>query len=394
MFDITSWIRETIFRRPKLVPSLAGEELSEKQTTKLGYFLLICMFFAIMSSAEWSLSIIQNIPKIPTNIPYCVNNMVQVMDTKNEISYNSYSSYEDCTLVSENPQFDFTRTYNTLLPWFKEIQDRETNISELESNKRDIEYKRSDSQSNYNTSLTEKIAWETDTAYNSQNERSNLRSFDTQIQSLQTSIEAEKKAIWVIKQQYASWVHELKNQLEQAQDAYQTAYLQYRLIIAVLSFIFAILVFVLIYRLYVRQKLKNSPHTIIFSVATFAYWLIIIQIAGEFLWDIIPHKFLELLLGWISLFTPLLFLVQFLWPIFIIAIFGFLVYRIQKRLYSPMNILKRFIADKKCPNCGNAVDITKPYCPLCSHEIQISCPHCHVLTMKGMPHCSNCGKDL
>ena len=116
MFDITSWIRETIFRRPKLAPSLAGEELSEKQTTKLGYFLLVCMFFAIMSSAEWSLSIIQNIPKIPTNVPYCVNNMLQIMDTKSDLSYISYSSYDECALVSENPKFDFTTTYNSILP--------------------------------------------------------------------------------------------------------------------------------------------------------------------------------------------------------------------------------------------------------------------------------------
>lgn len=45
MMDITQLIREKIFRRPKLnTINSAGEELSEKQTTKLGYFLLYCMF--------------------------------------------------------------------------------------------------------------------------------------------------------------------------------------------------------------------------------------------------------------------------------------------------------------------------------------------------------------
>ena len=113
-----------------------------------------------------------------------------------------------------------------------------------------------------------------------------------------------------------------------------------------------------------------------------------------FLWDIIPHKFLNWLLGIISLFTPLLYLVQFLWPVVIVAIFGYLVYRIQKRLYSPQNVIKRFVTDKKCPSCGNAVDMAKPFCPLCAHEIHIHCPHCHELTMKGMPYCSCCGKSL
>ncbi len=186
----------------------------------------------------------------------------------------------------------------------------------------------------------------------------------------------------------------LKGKRDMADALYRSAYLKYRLIIAVLSFIFGLLVFGILYRFYVRQKLLNSPQTIIFSVATFAYGLVVIQIALLFLWDIIPHKFLELLLGWISIFTPLLFLVQFLWPVLIIAIFGFLVYRIQKRLYSPENILKRFVTDKKCPNCGNSVDMAKPFCPLCSHEIHIHCPHCHELTLKGMPYCSNCGGKL
>ncbi|MBX9808802.1 zinc ribbon domain-containing protein, partial [Candidatus Gracilibacteria bacterium] len=152
--------------------------------------------------------------------------------------------------------------------------------------------------------------------------------------------------------------------------------------------------FWLLYRFYVRYKLQNSPHTIIFSVATFAYGLILLQLLLFFLWDIIPHTILEYLLGWISIFTPLLFLVQFLWPVIVIGVFGFLVYRIQKRLYSPENILKRFVTDKSCPHCGNAVDMTKPFCPLCSHEIHIHCPHCNELTMKGMPYCSHCGKDL
>jgi hypothetical protein len=43
MFDMVSLIREKIFRQPKIKVT-AGEELSEKQTTKLGYFLLYCMF--------------------------------------------------------------------------------------------------------------------------------------------------------------------------------------------------------------------------------------------------------------------------------------------------------------------------------------------------------------
>ena len=189
-------------------------------------------------------------------------------------------------------------------------------------------------------------------------------------------------------------VSDLKIQRDIAYDAYKQAYLLYKFIIAILSLLFSGMVFAVLYKLYLRYKRINSPHTVIFSVATFAYGIILLQVLLMFLWDVIPHKLLNILLGWISIFTPLLFVVQFLWPVLIVAIFGFLVYRIQKRLYSPQNILKRFVTDKKCPNCGNAVDMMKPFCPLCAHEIHIHCPHCHELTMKGMTYCSNCGGSL
>jgi hypothetical protein len=158
--------------------------------------------------------------------------------------------------------------------------------------------------------------------------------------------------------------------------------------------LFSIIVFVILYRIYVKQKIKNSPNTIIFSIATFAYWLILLEIAILFIWDIIPHKLLEIIANLFSIFTPLIYIVQFLWPILIITLFWFLVYKIQKRLYSPKNILKRFITDKKCPSCWNWVDFTKPFCPLCSDEIQIHCTNCNELTLKWMPYCSNCWEKL
>ena len=90
MFDITSFIREKIFRRPKLVVQ-AGEELSEKQTTKLGYFLLYCMFAAILMSAQWTLSIIREIPTQPNTVPNCVSNLLDVL----KLNSSNYSFQED-----------------------------------------------------------------------------------------------------------------------------------------------------------------------------------------------------------------------------------------------------------------------------------------------------------
>ncbi len=395
MFDIISYIREKILRRPKLVTPIAGEELSEKQTTKLGYFLLYCMFGAILASAQWTLSIIQKIPERPTSIPNCVTNMIHAFDKESNY-YNSYYgySYNDCLLTAQNPEFDFTIAYNNLQIPFNQINDYTKRIQNLESQKQQSQYNQRNSQQDYNTSLAEKTAWENSWLYNSEEIKNGIKNNRSEITTADNQISELKNSIIAVKSQYSWEIEILREKVKTAENDYRNAYLLYKLYIAILSFLFALVIFTILYKIYVRQKIKNSPYTIIFSVATFAYGLVLLQICIFFIWDIIPHKLMEIILNLLEVFTPLVYLIQFLWPIVIIGIFWFLVYKIQKRLYSPQNILKRFITDKKCPGCGNAVDFTKPFCPLCSHEIQIHCPNCHELSLKGMPYCSNCGGKL
>jgi hypothetical protein len=395
MFDIIAYIREKILRQPKLVTPMAGEELSEKQTTKLGYFLLYCMFGAILTSAQWTLSIIQEIPERPTSIPNCVMNMMALFDRESDYydSYNNYS-YNNCSLTAQNPEFDFTVDYNNLKTPFDKINDYNRQIQNLESEKQRAQYNQRNSQQDYNTSLAEKTAHENSWLYNTQEIQKGIQNTRSEIITTEAQIGELRNQIVAIKSQYIREIEALRWKITITENDYRNAYLLYKFYIAILSFVFAIIVFFILYKFYVKQKLNNSPHTIIFSVATFAYGLVLLQISLLFIWDVIPHRLLEWIGNLFAIFTPLVYLVQFLWPIFIIAIFGYAVFRIQKRLYSPQNILKRFITDKICPGCGNGVDFTKPFCPLCSHEIQIHCPNCHELSLKGMPYCSNCGGKL
>lgn len=396
MFDIVSYIREKILRRPKLTQEIPWEELSEKQTTKLWYFLLYCMFWAILVSAQRTLSIIKDIPSQPTSIPNCVYNMIHVFWNENTYHNQYYYNYgyNDCGLISQHPQFDFSLEYSNLAQPYKEINDLKYTESQLLNQKYTIENTQRNNQQDYNTSLTEKIAQENSWLYDKEGIQNTIKQSRLELESIDWQVKTIQSQIQEIQSQYKKEISAIQSKLIQAESDYKTSFLLYKLYVALLSFLFAISVFVVLYKIYVRQKIKNSPHTIIFSVATFAYWLVVLQISVLFIWDILPHKLLEIIMNLLNLFTPLVFLVQFLWPILIIAIFWFLVYKIQKRLYSQSNILKRFISDKKCPHCWNSVDFTKPFCPLCSHEIQIHCPECNELTVKWMPYCSSCGKKI
>jgi len=398
MFDITSFIREKIFRRPKLIQEIAWEELNEKQTTRLWYFLLCCMFLAIMTSAQWTLSIIENIPKKPTDIPYCINDMVNTLSNDKETYYNlywyDYWYNNNCQTISINPKFDFNPEYSNLKSPYYEIITKNKTINTLNSQKSSIKYNETNNQKDYNTSLTEKIAWENSWLYDTNHIQENIKNNRNEITDINNQINSLEQEIKNIKLQYNYDILKIKQKFDKANNDYRKSYLLYKLYVAILSLLFSIIVFVILYKIYLTQKIKNSPHTIIYSIATFAYGLILLQISGTFIWDILPHKLLKLIIIFFSAFTPLLYIIQFLWPILIIAFFWLLVYKIQKRLYSSKNILKRFITDKKCPNCWNSVDFTKPFCPLCSNEILVHCTNCHELTLKWMPYCSNCWKKL
>lgn len=392
MFDIIGSIREKIFRRPSLTPkTLAGEELSEKQTTKMGYFLLYCMFFAILATGQWSLSIIKDIPTQPQNVPYCVEELTNYLSLDASGLYYE-NAYGYCILASEYPKFDFTEEYNQLKPIALQVSTLRSQLENYNSQKyKNADYQQS-IQNDYNTSLTEKIAWENSGIYDSQDIQANLQNQKEALENIEANIQSTQSQINTIINANSKEVEILKGKIQVAKDEYDSAYLVYRLIVAILSFTFALLVFFTLYHFYVKTKTQNSPNTVIFSVAAFAYWLIVLQVFLLFLWDIIPHEILNIIFKFLKNLTFIVYILQFLWPLIIVGVFWFLVYKIQKRLYSPQNILKRFISDKKCPNCGNSVDFTKPFCPLCSHEIQIHCKECKTFTVKGMPFCSSCGK--
>ena len=379
--------------------SVAWEEITEKKTTTLGKFLLFCMFVAILVSAQWTLEIINKIPKEPDTIPNCIKNILykfEADDKENEkYSYN-YGEYwrNDCDLSSENPKFNFEKEYWVLSWAYENLNNITEEISNLESKKYRLEKEKWNSREDYNTSLTEKIAWENSWLYDKnkiQEEIKNSKAEVEQIDKKLKDLETEKNKI--ISENKAK-ISELKAVYEKAQSDYEHSYLMYKLYISLLSFIFSISVFLVLYKLYVNKKSKNSPYTIIFSVATFAYGLMLLEVTLLFISYITPWTIKQLIYEFFVNFKPIIYLVQFLWPILIVSIFWFLIYKIQKRIYSKENILKRFVSDKKCPNCWNSVDTTKPFCPLCSHEILVKCHNCHNLTTKWMPYCSNCWKKL
>jgi len=396
MFDITWFIREKIFRNKKIKQdNIAAEDLSEKQTTKLWYLLLFLMFITIIVSAQWTINIIKNVVNRPNDIPYCVKKVLNVLEDGKYYSSPYYNDeFSHCNLTSDYPKFNFTYEINNLKPIYKTVLQYNKEVNNLNYKKRSLSYSNEKNRKTYETSLLEKMANEENTIYKREIIKQDIRSNNKEINQIISKINNINKKINSLLEQNKDSVLVLNNKIEKVHKEYKTAYLWYKFKLAVLLLLFIGSVFTILYKLYVKTKSKNSPYTIIFSVATFTYGLVFLQIVFSIFYDLIPHRFILFLEKLLNNFKPLLYILQFIYPIIIVWIFGFIIYKIQKRLYSKENILKRIIQDKKCPNCWNTVDINKKYCPLCDYQIQERCANCKQLTIKWMPYCSNCWNKL
>jgi outer membrane murein-binding lipoprotein Lpp len=123
----------------------------------------------------------------------------------------------------------------------------------------------------YNTALLEETAGIQNRAYSvseSQKSINQNKEKTTQIDSQIRDIQSRIDLLITSSQQQ---VNALDAYHSEASRLYTRAYIWFKIIQTTLLLLFTGTVFGLLYRFYLRHKLTNSPHTIIFSVATFAY---------------------------------------------------------------------------------------------------------------------------
>lgn len=386
MFDIFQFVREKIFRK-KPLQNISPEEISEKKTTKMWNFLLFCMFLAMISTSFWSLNIISDILDRPERPSYELQKIVDILDKEGKNDYISdYEINNEIDFSDENLQKNFEKA-KIILKNLGEISSEKNNF---ETEIINTQYHLKNLEQDYELALTEKIANVSDNIDKIKEkidfEKEKIKNLDLKISELDKKIFSIKSENFEL---YEIFFKENENQLKK----YEKDYLIFKLTRAILSLLFVLTFFLIFNYFYVKHKIKNSPFTIIFSVASFAYSLVLLYLMLNFLWEIIPESLLDLIFKFFENFSFIWYFLQFLWPIFIVWFFGFFVYKIQKRIYSKENILKRIIKDKKCPNCGSDVDITKPFCCICGNEILEKCENCGDLTIKWMKYCYNCWKE-
>lgn len=141
-----------------------------------------------------------------------------------------------------------------------------------------------------------------------------------------------------------------------------------------------------------RLKAKNSPYTIIWSTVTASQSILFVWVLGGFIWSYLPHRFMAQLLSFISASEVLQYLAYLLYMLLPILILGGIVWWIQKRLYAPYAVATRRLNKQQCPSCGfHLTGVEQKHCPSCQHRLRSPCRSCEHGTYRDLPYCEGCG---
>ncbi len=364
------------------------EEITEKKTSKLGYLLLIMMVIFVISVGETIFSDLRRMVDRPLGPTLCVSLAVQT-DSFMDADCPRYGAEWN----EIDKEFELNAQYLVLKP--KLIQIASLN-ERIQNNRRNIErseYMIRERKEDYDLGLQEKMAGESAPLINNDTTRQSITNASNEISALRneiTSLTREKTAL------VSTISEELKN-LEASYDAayegYKTQMAWYRVKVFLLTLLFVLPFFVLSVWWYLRLKSKNSPYTIILTAATTAFSILFLQVVGVFLYEILPKTWLTRIFEFFLQLPFLRYILYYGSVILIIAIFGGIVYWIQKKVFDPVKVAVRRIKDKKCPGCSFLLDTHQDFCPNCGLQLKEKCAHCGKLKIRYLSHCPHCGEE-
>lgn len=360
------------------------EEISEKKTSKLGYILLIIMSVFIIGISQTIFSDLEKIPERPISPSSCISSF-------KDPGYLLKLYYVPrCYFNEVDKKFNLDIKYSRISNAISKIAELNNEISINSSQISANESKIRNLNKEYDLSLQEKIANE-EAIMDKPNIKSNITTKRSEISVLSnknSSLETQRDSHIA---QITTQVNDLTQSYDEAYEYYLDKNAYYRLKLFLLTLAFILPFFIISAFFYFRSKKKNSPYTIILTAIFGSCSILFLQVVMIFLYDVLPKRWLERIFKFFMEVPFLRYIIYYGSVILIIALFGGLVYFIQKKVFSPEKVAIRRLKENKCPGCSFALNSEQNYCPKCGQQIKEKCGNCNNLKIRYLPHCPHCG---
>lgn len=360
------------------------EEISEKRTTKIGYLLLIFMSIFLIGITQTVFSDLKKIPERPSNPAYCLQSIVNG-------NIENLSYLPSCNFREIDTRFSLDSQYRVIEPTLGKITNLNKQISGAENTIRSNERTITDMERRYELSLQEKIAEER-VLFDTSGVQANILRLREDITALKNSARNFRAERDVEIQSISSQTASLKKSYDEANEYYLDKNASYRFKVFLLMLLFVLPFFAISTWLYLKHKRRNSPYTIIFTAVMASAAILFLQIMLVFLYDILPKEWLERIFSLFMSVPFLRYIIYYGSVLVVVAIFGGIVYYIQKKVFDPNKVAVRRLKENKCPNCSFTIDRFQNYCPKCGLQLKEKCSSCDNARINYLKYCPVCGK--
>ena len=361
------------------------EEITEKKTSKLGNVFLIILIIFLFIIGQKIFSDVRDIPQKPVHPAFCAS------------TYSDIDLLKNCNFARKCHFTEIDRKFNVEKN-FRNIESQINNIiflnkeissikNQISSNERELDKL----LGRYDVGLQEimskekpiidKPAIKTSISFLNQ-EISSLN------QKLAYKIKERNSRLNTIKPKLLV----LKNSHNQAMNDYKNKMAWFNFIVFFLKLIFVLPLFVVSLYFYFKLKKKNSAHTIIAAAVLTALSILFAQIILIFLYQILPMQWLIRIFKELMEIAVLKYIIYYGIALLAVAIFGGIVYYIQKKVFDSKKVAIRRLKDNKCPNCSFSLISFYDFCPKCGKQLKEKCSNCGKLKIKDLLYCPFCGK--
>ena len=361
------------------------EEIAEKRTSKLGNFVLIILAIFLLIIGQKVFSDVKNIPQAPVRPADCVSTYFEPVRLQ-RINYSPI-----CRFSELDRKFNIENNFNDIEPQINNIISLNKDISGIESRIRENERETDRLLGRYDVSLLEEIAEEEALLIDKSGTKADIALLDSETAELERELAVKTKQRNSKIESLNPKLLVLKNSYDQAMDYYKTKQAWYNFKVFLLKLAFVLPLFGLSLVYYFRLKRKNSPHTIIAGSVLAASSLLFAQILLIFLYEILPMEWLVRVFRAIMEIAALKYIIYYGTALFGVAIFGGIVYYIQKNVFDDKKAAIRRLKDNKCPNCSFSLNPFFEFCPKCGTRLKSPCSACGKMKIKDLPYCPYCG---
>ena len=361
------------------------EEISEKRTSRLGNIFLAILVLFLIIIGQKVFSDVKDIPERPVRPSSCVTRYSNINTLKNSIHFST------CTFGEIDQKFGLDQNFEKVSPEIENITLLNRQIRDIQNVINLREEGLDQLLKKYNISLQEVIAGE-QPLLDKPEIKASIISLNNEISSLNQDladkIQMRDRNIVAV----SPVLGVLNNSYKDALDYYKKKLAFYNLAVFLLKLLFVLPLFAASLHFYLKLKKKNSPYTIIASSVLTAASILFLQIVLLFLYQILPMEWLRRIFKALMDIPALKYIIYYGTALLVIAIFGGIVFYIQKKVFNPKKVAIRRLKDNKCPNCSFSLNPSYNSCPKCGRQLKEKCSNCGQLKIKDLPYCPFCGQ--